>query len=307
MFIKIDLILNFLLTMSSTQNLKLEIDNSHQRDKRIVFVEDGHKYYIDGDDNYLSVTTFVHEFFPKFNSDKIIEHVKKNNNEKYIDLEPEDIKEMWAKNGTESAEAGTLMHLNIELYSNDVPVNDSSPEFEQFLQFRHDFPYLQPYRTEWTLFDTEYRLAGSIDMVYLDTRDGSYNIYDWKRTKDFKNTGFKGEMGFYPLNHLPNANKWHYFLQLNTYKHLIEKNYDIQIKDLYLCRCHPNNKNGYELLKSIDLSSEVNEIVNLRKDQVDQEIFEFILPENPTINTQQELQSDSNSDILIPKGVCLLD
>ena len=47
--------------------------------------------------------------------------------------------------------------------------------------------------------------------------------------------------------------------------------------------------------------------MNLRKDQVDQEIFEFILPENPTINTQQELESDLNNDILIPKGVCLLD
>lgn len=279
--------------------LILEKKNQHPRDLRIKFVEEGHKYYIDGDDRYISATTFVHKWFPIFDVDKVSKQMVDTNNKRYAGMTCEEIKNKWNKEGKESAEKGSLMHLNIELFSNNEKVTDESVEFNQFLQFREDHPNLIPYRTEWTIFDTDYRIAGSIDMIYYDKNDNSYNIYDWKRTKEFKI--FSSENGYYPLQHLPNTNQFHYFLQLNIYKHLLEKNYNIKIKDLYLCRCHPSNTDGYELLLADDLSDEVNEIMKIRKEQVDKNIFELELPESPI----SELSiKDEN---IISRGVCLID
>ena len=41
------------------------------------------------------------------------------------------------------------------------------------------------------------------------------------------------------IKHLQDSNYWHYCLQLNTYKALLEKNYGVKVKDLYLVCLHP--------------------------------------------------------------------
>ena len=96
-------------------------------------------------------------------------------------------------------------------------------------------------------FDTDLNLAGSIDMVFKD-ENGDFWIYDWKRSKEIKNSN-DFETGFEPLDHLPNANYWHYSLQLNIYKRILETKYDIHIKGMCLIVLHENHKNymRYEL------------------------------------------------------------
>ena len=44
----------------------LETKNPHPQDKRIKFFEVGHRYEIDGEGGYTSVTTFNHSQFEKF-------------------------------------------------------------------------------------------------------------------------------------------------------------------------------------------------------------------------------------------------
>ena len=67
--------------------LKLEKENSHPRDKHIRFEEEGHRYFIDEDDNYLSGTSLIHKLFPAFNADEVIDRIKKlNRNDKYKDM-----------------------------------------------------------------------------------------------------------------------------------------------------------------------------------------------------------------------------
>ena len=48
----------------------LENKNRHSRDSRIVFVEDTHTYYLDNKKVGTSVTTFLHDLFPKFDAKK---------------------------------------------------------------------------------------------------------------------------------------------------------------------------------------------------------------------------------------------
>ena len=38
------------------------------------------------------------------------------------------------------------------------------------------------------------------------------------------------------IEHIPDSNFWHYSLQLNTYKHLIEKNYGTEFQESQLKR-----------------------------------------------------------------------
>lgn len=293
---------------------ELEITNAHKRDSHIVFEEEGHKYYIDGDDNYMSATTFIHKVFPEFDTDRIIASIKKRDTPKYRGMSAQQIKDLWEENKNSAALEGTRMHYNIELESNNQPVEDDSIEFKHYLKFRVDYPHLKPYRTEWTIYDKKYRIAGSIDMIYLDIRDGTYHIYDWKRTKQLRDSGFfDDDVGYPPLDHLPNTNLLHYNLQLNLYKHILEKNYGIKIKTLYLCRCHPDNK-SYHLVKGMDLSTEVKEILAIRKEQVKQNILDFpinlikkksIDNEQKTIN--ETVSIDYEKELVIPKGKCIID
>ena len=50
----------------------LSTENAHKRDEDIVFDEGPHIYTICGDAKYMSVTTFNHSQFEKFDSSKII-------------------------------------------------------------------------------------------------------------------------------------------------------------------------------------------------------------------------------------------
>ena len=144
--------------------------------------------------------------------------------------------------------------------------DDDTLEWGYFKKFHQDHINLKPYRTEWMVWDNELKFAGAIDMIF-ENEDGTLSIYDWKRTKDISKIGFKGESATTKcIEHLPHSKFWHYSLQLNTYKYLLEKNYDKIIKDMYLIRLHPNNKNNtYEKLKVPDLSDEINDLMELRR------------------------------------------
>ena len=69
--------------------------------------------------------------------------------------------------------------------------------------------------------------------------------------------------GYGPASDLPDTNYWHYTLQLNIYRWLLEKNYGIKISEMALIVLHPNNKN-YKRYKLNHLDDEVEEIMKAR-------------------------------------------
>ena len=131
------------------------------------------------------------------------------------------------------------MHNDIEYYYNKEPVNNESEEFSYFQNFLKDFPDLKPYRTEWMIFHEELMLSGSIDMIY-ENSDGTLQIYDWKRCKEIEHeTNYNKYATTQCISHLPDTNFWHYALQLNVYKAILEQKYGKKITDLYLVCMHP--------------------------------------------------------------------
>jgi hypothetical protein len=238
--------------------------NSHERDSHISFDEGPHIYTIDGDSSFMSVTTWNHSHFQKFDSDKIIDKMMNSSkwpNNKYYGKTKQEIKDEWEKNKVEASTAGTKMHYDIECYYNNNDVENDSTEFSYFMKF-HLSSQLIPYRTEWMVYDKELQLAGSIDMIY-ENKDGTLDICDWKRCKEIKKHN-PWQSAITPcIEHLPDTNFWHYVLQLNTYKYLLEKNYGKKIKNMYLICLHPS-KSSFIKYTVPYLPQEIGDLMQLR-------------------------------------------
>ena len=251
--------------------------NKHPRDALVRFVEKTHTYYIRGkSEGYVSTTGFVHAFFPHFDADAVIKQMMASTNwskSKYFGKTAEEISTEWSTSGAESSGKGTNMHLAIEQWLNgatnliDTDILKTS-EWQYFQNFWRDYyEKLEPYRMEWEVFDEEHKLSGSIDAVFKNKEDGTYVIYDWKRSKEIKMKAYKGEAGYAPLDHLENVNYWHYTMQLNVYKWFLEKHYGLKISGLYLIILHPNNKNYVRYQLNI-LEDEVQSMLDCRLEAV---------------------------------------
>ena len=246
--------------------------NKHIRDENITFQDYGHIYTLkhpgnlNGDTGFMSVTKLIHTLFNGFDSDKIINNMmssKNWTNSKYFGMTKSEIKKQWSDSGANAANAGTMLHANIEEYYNGVSVENDSIEYNYFLKFKDDFSHLTAYRTEWMIYHEELRLAGSIDMVFQDI-DGSLLIYDWKRVADISKISKFNEWSISDIISVPDSKYWHYALQLNIYKAILIEKYNMNITDLYLVSLHPDNQT-YERIFVNDLQADVKSLFDLRK------------------------------------------
>ena len=250
----------------------LEEKNTHERDKHIRFEEEGHIYTIKGDTSYISTTTWVKTFFEEFNSDLIIEKMMNSinwKNNKYYGKSKDDIKNEWSTQGKLASELGTKLHQDIENFYNELDVDNDSLEFSYFKNFHHDNSDLIPFRTEWYVWDEELKICGSIDMIFQNSK-GELIIYDWKRCKEIKKSNSWGKTATEKIiSHIVDTNFWHYALQLNIYKAILEKNYGYKVPELYIVCLHPNNtNNNYQKYKIPDLQEEVKKLFSDRFEEI---------------------------------------
>ena len=251
--------------------------NAHPRDQYITFEEGPHIYTVHGESGYTSVTTWNHSHFGHFDADAIADKLIKNKTKmedptyKYYGKTREQMKAEWAQNGLIASTAGTAMHYDIECFYNNLPVENESVEFQYFKKFVEDFPDLKAYRTEWMVYYEEFKLSGSIDMVF-ENPDGTLSIYDWKRVKAISYESEYNKYSHTPcISHLPDTNFWHYSLQLNMYKLILERKYGKTIKSLCLVCLHPDNcYRTYELVDVPVLTKEMDALLEVRKRQIEQ-------------------------------------
>ncbi len=257
---------------------RLATTNVHPRDARISFEEASHTYTIDGSrEGWISCTTFIHTFFEDFDADAVIAKMmgsRKWSESKYFGMTAEAIKAQWAAAAEEASTAGTRMHLDIEHWYNADPVGNlegdrwtpqAGPEWDYFLAFEEKWRKPRgfvPFRTEWLVFKEDIKLAGSIDMVYRKP-DGKFAIYDWKRAKEMK-TENGWQSGKPPLEHLPDCNYWHYSIQLNIYRTILEELYGAEVDELALVVLHPNNR-SFQVRKVQRMETEVEAMFATRK------------------------------------------
>lgn len=261
----------------------------HPRDEDVSFYDPTHTYTItytnaDGeqvkDTTFTSVTTWNHTHFKQFDADAIITKMMRSprwKQNKYNGMTREEIKALWDANRDSAASAGTQMHYDIECFYNSMMVENNSTEYKWFLDFERDRTmkggfgeHLKPYRTEMIVYDEELRLVGSVDMIF-EAPDGTLQIYDWKRCREIKKTNSWQNATTECIQHLPDSNYWHYALQLNTYKTILERKYGKTVTALYLVCLHPENKNSsYLRIKVPMLPQEMNDLMAYRKQEIQQ-------------------------------------
>ena len=265
-------------TMSRPVPDYLAKKNAHERDAFIEFDEGPHIYTVHGQKGYTSVTTWNHHHFPQFNADAIIDGILSNRRMqdptyKYYGMTRETIKADWDRNRDQASGAGTNMHYDIECFYNGMDVKNDSIEYQWFQRFVKDHEELVPYRTEWMIYYEELKLSGSIDMIF-ENPDGTIQIFDWKRCKEIAYESPYGKTALTEcIQHLPDTNFWHYALQLNTYKTILEEKYGKKVTGLYLVCLHPDNPyKTYDLIEVPFLEEEMRLLFEERRREMEKKI-----------------------------------
>ncbi len=230
----------------------------------------GPRRYVVDEDYFESVTNVYQSLFEEFDEDSIIDTMLLRSHlwteeHKYYGMTKDEIKKLWKDNREDSLEKGIKLHKQIEDYYNKtLDIIPDTTEFSYFLNFEEDIcDIMDPYKTEYMIYDKEYKVAGTVDMIFSLRGTDKYVIYDWKRTK--KNICHEPHYGKTAIpefvSHLEDTPYVRYSLQLNMYKYILEKNYNISIDGVYIAVFYPENEN-YRKIEALDLQTEVEDIFN---------------------------------------------
>lgn len=231
--------------------------NAHPRDKRISFYPENHIYTIDNTP-VPSASTIISKFFPEFDSDywarrKAIEKLESLGielTEINIQKEADNIARGWKEKGEQAANEGTFLHEQIECYYLKQNYQRTS-EFHLFEQFVDSHSSIEPYRTEWRIFDEDFNIAGTIDLIAKNSH--GFEIYDWKRSK--KVVGINGlpitenrfQCGVGNLQNIPDTSYNRYCLQQSLYRYILEKKYNLEISRMFLIVLYPEYDRYYKV------------------------------------------------------------
>ena len=187
--------------------------------------------------------------------------------------------EQWDCKGVESREVGTYLHEQIHKYlvrenpdftyhfqynGEEVHVDkmvDISTEYIYFKKFLNE-ENVVPFRTEWQIFDPVLRIAGTID--FLGRNGNGFDLYDWKRSDKIDKYATVWNHGINGLESVPDTRYYHYCLQLNMYKYILENNYNIAINKMYLVVLHPTY-NAYQKIEVPSMEKAISTIVGYCK------------------------------------------
>lgn len=237
------------------------------QDSLLSFEPSEHIYLYDGRIQLTAVSNIINQFFVPFDSIRLSERVARRDGVSQCK-----ILEEWDCKGVESREVGTFLHTQIESFFSNKPMSMSThfcydgefvqvskdvsidEEISYFRNFLRENP-ITPFRTEWHIFDMELKIAGTIDLL---CRNGNhFDIYDWKRSQKASPNETVWRNGINGLEHVPDISFYHYALQQNLYKYILEKNYGITVEDMYIVVLHPMFGN-YQKFKIPNMSREIS-------------------------------------------------
>ena len=228
----------------------------YEQDQYIDFEPEQHVYTVWGQQRLLPVSSLIPYFFEQFDA----QSAAQRQFERYGISVEESLKK-WERIGKMAREVGTFVHEQTENYFRDGTFATICPftfegktemvsvekERQHFLRFVSD-NNIHPYRQEWPVYDTDLNIAGTIDMV-CRMDDGEFIIYDWKRSSKVANVlgqpiveAFGGKQSFNGIS-LPDTPFYHYCIQQNLYRYMLEAHYGVRVKAMnlvVLCAHYPS-------------------------------------------------------------------
>ena len=248
--------------------------NQLSRDNDITMNVEEHIYTVKGEKYKGSVSTFLKEFFNKFNSEDAILAIIRSNKMydplyEYYGMNEQDIINHWEI----GRNLGTELHAHIEDYFNTMKLDrtNKSIDYRYFRNFLNDHFDLVPFRSELMIYHERLKLVGSVDMLFIKP-NGHMICMDWKRSKRIDKKSFGNKCStFQGLEHIPDCNYYHYSFQLNIYKYILETEYNMIVDEMYMVVFYPNNSN-YVKYQIANMSDEMNIIMNDRWNKINNSI-----------------------------------
>jgi hypothetical protein len=219
-------------------------------DPNFSFNEDLHVYKYRGD-KFDSVTTFLKIFKTPFDKKYWAE---KKAREKGVPVN--EIYAEWEDKGNKANSLGTDVHKWIEDFwsglSPSLPEDDGDykDRVEKFLRiYEKKLKFLIPLRSELRVFSKKWKLAGTIDQLFLFW-DEKRNmvvliIGDWKTNGDFKSDEHpKGKYKklLRPFSNLYENHHNEYSIQISLYRLILEEELGIEADSGFLCHIGPENE-----------------------------------------------------------------
>ena len=190
----------------------------------------------------------------------------------------------WDRIGRLASEVGTFVHEQTENYFQHGEFLTEYPftydgctetinvdaERRQFLAFVTDH-HIQPYRQEWPVYDVSLNLAGTVDHICREP-DGTFTIYDWKRSRKVSDAcgrpiteAFGGRTSLNGIT-IPDTSYYHYCLQQNLYRYMLQQNYGIRINAMNLVVLNADY-GSYHIVKVPIMDALIQQVVSLCRDQ----------------------------------------
>jgi len=266
----------YIRTEAMTQKMRRFTDaGRYPQDDDIDFLPEGHIYLYKGNRRLLPVSTLISYFFEPFNAQRAAEQQQAR-----YGIPVAESLAKWERIGRMASEVGTFMHEQTENYFQNGHFETICPfsykgqveqvslerECNQFLNFVKDYK-IRPYRQEWPVFDASLNLAGTIDLICRED-DGQFVIYDWKRSRKVVDAqgnpikkAFADRTSINGIN-LPDTSYYHYCIQQNLYRYMLQQHYGIQVKAMNLVvLCH--DYTTYHVAEVPPMDTLMQQIANL--------------------------------------------
>lgn len=238
----------YIRTEAMTQKMRRFTDAGlYSQDDDIDFLPDGHVYLYQGERQLLPVSTLIAHFFQKFDAQRAAEQQQTR-----YGVPVAETLAKWERIGRMASEVGTFVHEQTEnyfqhgvfdtvysfSYKGEVEPVSVEREKQQFLHFVSDYA-IEPYRQEWPVYDTNLNIAGTIDLICRES-DGEFVIYDWKRSRKVVDAqgnpivqAFGGRTSINGIS-IPDTAYYHYCIQQNLYRYMLQQYYGIRVKAMNL-------------------------------------------------------------------------
>ena len=215
-------------------------------DPDISLRKDTHLYNLSSrsDISFTSVTTFVDQFFERFDAQKIANKLV-NSHPKYLGRTAESLLEDWET----ARQHGTNVHQEIEDWiKNDIqPIEDQSIAGVRWIRDYKNINNIE-LLSEVIVYSLELGIAGTLDLLVLNKSTNQYEIVDWKTSKKINKKSFNKKVGIKPATrYIMDCNYYHYALQLSLYRYILEEYYDLKIQNQIIIQLKGNRVNKYEL------------------------------------------------------------
>lgn len=213
------------------------------QDPLFKFNEERHVYTYDKEE-FISVTTFIHDFVPEFNTKYFAKRVADREG-----VHVEEILQKWSDISKRACDLGTETHLWIENFLNgenpDLPEDEMVVErIDKFKEVHNSWLHkFVPIAQELRLFSKKWKIAGTMDALFYYPNNQCLYVGDWKTNKEYKHDDHpKGRYNkmLPPFEDLFQNEHNSYSVQVSLYRLMLAEN-GIETKGAFLCHLGPND------------------------------------------------------------------